>query len=70
LEGFVVDSVRVSDVNAGRDITACDITGATLPKAEEGKTWKAESGNPSNATVDPITGQVQGMTVPGDYFSD
>jgi hypothetical protein len=68
LEGFVVDSVRVSDVNAGRDITTCDITGATLPRAEEGKTWKAESGNPSNATVDPITGQVQGMTVPGDYF--
>ena len=68
LEGFVVDSVRVSDVNAGRDITACDITGATLPRAEDGKVWKAESGNPSNATVDPITGQVQGMTVPGDYF--
>lgn len=68
LEGFVVDSVRVSDVNAGRDIAVCDIVEAKLPMAEKGKTWKAESGNPTDATIDPITGQIHGMIVPGDYF--
>jgi len=66
IESFV-DSIKASTVDAGADRVLCSGDTYKLPDAGSGRRWIAPSQNPSNASVDPFTGLVQGMDAKGQY---
>jgi hypothetical protein len=63
-----VNVVRDQVGNAGADVHVC--TGATTYKLKDagaGYAWETVAGNPVSATVNSITGAVDGMTSAGSY---
>jgi SdrD B-like domain len=65
------DSVKVERVaspKAGADTTICgDVSVIKLKNAPQNQAWSAASGNPTSATINPVTGEVIGMTTNGVY---
>jgi gliding motility-associated-like protein len=53
--------------NAGGDQNICEET-ADLVDAAQDQSWSALAGNPANATVNPVTGAISGMTSGGVYL--
>jgi SdrD B-like domain len=65
------DSVKVersASPKAGADTTICgDISVIKLQNAPQNQAWSAAAGNPTSATINPVTGEVIGMTTNGVY---
>ncbi len=54
--------------NAGADVAVCKpVTTVNLPDAVTNEEWIAGSANPSAATINPVTGVVNGLTSSGVY---
>lgn len=54
--------------NAGADVAICKpVTTVNLPDAAANEEWVASATNPSAATINPVTGVVNGLTTNGEY---
>jgi uncharacterized repeat protein (TIGR01451 family) len=54
--------------DGGPDVSICSpTTSVNLPDAKQNEEWVVGSSNPADATINPVTGVVQGMTVSGVY---
>ena len=71
-QGECTDTVKVersAKPNAGIDKVFCgDSTNYKLPNALQGTAWSSIATNPGSVQISPITGEIIGMTVAGDYY--